>query len=95
MSEFDMEILHAPSHTNMVLDTLFQCADLVTSVKVNSDLLQQICSLQETDMGKLWLCLKSFADHGGHSFCIKGGLVCHVYPKGGYTVVIPENEELH
>ena len=70
MSEFDMEIQHVPGYTNVVPDSLSQCADLVTSFIVDSDLLPRICSLQEATMGELWLQLKQFADHRECGFCI-------------------------
>ena len=46
-------------------------------------------------MAKLWLQSKQFADHREHGFCAQDGLLCCLGLKGGYTIVIPEDEKLH
>ena len=48
---------------SVILDALSQCADLITIIMVDSDLLLQIHSLQEVATGELWLQLKYFTDH--------------------------------
>ena len=39
MSEFDMDIQYVPGKENVVPDALSQCADLVASIEMDSDLL--------------------------------------------------------
>ena len=46
-------------------------------------------------MSKLCLRLKQFTDYEECVFYVQNSLVCYVHPKGGYKIVIPEDEELH
>ena len=46
-------------------------------------------------MGELQSQLTQLLDCREHSFCVLDGLVCRACPKEGYTIVIPEDEELY
>ena len=45
-------------------------------------------------MGKLWLQLEYFEDHGERGFCVWDGLICRAYPNGGYTIFLFEDKEI-
>ena len=70
MSEFDMDIQYVPSKENVVPDALSRRADLVASIEVDSDLLLQICTAQDTAIGDQWHHIKELATREERGFSV-------------------------